>query len=108
MRSLVIAPRSLYGNYRWTWAGVEPTKRTILVWGLRLHMPSCHLPHCDRQSVGKHPVHGLHLCERCERLIERFGHPRTLGDLSSLIALALLKFGPSKVRAALARLETLN
>jgi hypothetical protein len=71
-------------------------------------MRRCHFPHCDRQAVREHPVHGAYFCERCEGLIERFGHPRSLGDLSSLIALALLKFGPSKVRAVLARLETLN
>lgn len=53
-------------------------------------------------------MHGIALCERCHALVERFGHPRTLGDLSNLIALALLKFGPSKVRAALQRLESLD
>jgi hypothetical protein len=40
--------------------------------------------------------------------VERYGHPRTLGDLSNLMALAVLKFGPSKVRAALSKLEDLS
>ena len=68
-------------------------------------MPNCHLPHCDRASASEHPVHRIPLCERCRALVETFGHPRTLGDLSNLIALALLRFGSSKVRAALRRLE---
>ena len=68
-------------------------------------MPKCHFEHCDQASATEHPRHGIHLCDRCYELVERFGHPRTLGDLSSLIALAVLKFGPSKVRAALGRLE---
>jgi hypothetical protein len=70
-------------------------------------MNKCHLERCDRDSVGTHPAHGIQLCERCSDLIERFGHPRTLGDLSNLMALAVLKFGPTKVRAALRRLEDL-
>jgi hypothetical protein len=48
------------------------------------------------------------LCERCHELVEQFGHPRTLGDLSKLITLALLNFGPKKVRAALNSLERLD
>jgi len=68
-------------------------------------MPNCHFPHCDQPAEVEHPVHGIHLCARCLELVERFGHPRTLGDLSGLVALAVLKFGTSKVRAALRRFE---
>ena len=71
-------------------------------------MPKCHFEHCERVSVSLHPGHGIHLCERCHSLVERFGHPRTLGDLSSLVALAVLKYGPKKVRQALGRLEDLD
>ena len=71
-------------------------------------MPSCHMQHCDRPSATEHPLHRIHLCERCLTLVEHFGHPRTLGDLSNLVALAVLKFGPSKVRAALSKLEDLR
>ncbi len=63
------------------------------------------MQHCNQPVVVEHSIHGIHLCERCHELVERFGHPRTLGDLSSLMTLALLKFGPSKVRAALDSLE---
>lgn len=70
-------------------------------------MTKCHLEHCDQDSVLEHPAHGIQLCERCSELIERFGHPRTLGDLSNLMALAVLKYGPIKVREALRRLEVL-
>ncbi len=66
------------------------------------------MQHCDRPHVAEHPVHGIRLCERCHELVERFGHPRTLGDLSNLITLALLNFGPNKVRAALDSLERLD
>ena len=71
-------------------------------------MSSCHMQHCDQPHVAEHPIHGIKLCERCHELVERFGHPRTLGDLSNLITLALLNFGPKKVRAALNRLEGAN
>ena len=71
-------------------------------------MPKCHFPHCGQASAGPHPQHGIHLCERCRALVERFGHPRTLGDLTNLIALAVLKYGPTKVRAALSRLDDLT
>ncbi len=70
-------------------------------------MNKCHLEHCDQDSVGEHPAHRIYLCERCSELIERFGHPRTLGDLSNLMALAVLKYGPTKVRDALRRFEDL-
>ena len=66
------------------------------------------MQHCHRPSSAEHPLHGIHLCERCLTLVERFGHPRTLGDLSNLMALAVLEFGPSKVRAALSKLEDLS
>lgn len=68
-------------------------------------MPNCYLPHCDRVSVTEHPGHGIPLCQRCYELVERFGYPRSLGDLSGLMVLAVLSFGPSKVRTALRRLE---
>jgi hypothetical protein len=68
-------------------------------------MAKCQFEHCDKPAAGEDLRHGLGLCARCRDLVERFGHPRTLGDLSSLVALAVLKFGPSKVRAALSRLE---
>ena len=71
-------------------------------------MENCHFPHCGQAAVREHAVHRLRLCDRCHQLVERFGHPRTLGDLSSLVALAVLKFGPGKVRAALNRLEDLG
>ena len=70
-------------------------------------MNKCHLEHCGQDAASRHPAHGIHLCERCSELIERFGHPRTLGDLSNLMALAVLKYGPTKVRDALRRLEDL-
>lgn len=72
------------------------------------YMSSCHLGHCDRVSVTEHSVHGIPLCERCHALVERFGHPRTLGDLSNLVSLAVLGFGAAKVRAALTRLEEID
>ena len=71
-------------------------------------MSNCHIQHCDEPHAVEHPVHGIHLCERCHELVEQFGHPRTLGDLSKLITLALLNFGPKKVRAALNSLERLG
>lgn len=71
-------------------------------------MSSCHMQHCDQPTIVEHPVDGIDLCPRCHELVERFGNPRTLGDLSNLIALAVLRFGPSKVRAALRELEDLG
>ncbi|NNC63939.1 MAG: hypothetical protein HKN84_04060 [Gammaproteobacteria bacterium] len=71
-------------------------------------MSTCQMQHCDKPHVAEHPVHGIRLCERCLALVERFGHPRTLGDLSNLITLALLTFGPKKVRAALDSLERID
>ena len=68
-------------------------------------MPACHFPHCGRSAVAEHPQHKIHLCERCRALVDRFGVPTTLGDLTKLIALAVLKFGPGTVRSALSRLE---
>jgi hypothetical protein len=68
-------------------------------------MPSCSLHRCGRTPAEKHIVHKIYLCSRCRVLVSRYGYPHTLGDLSNFVTLAVLEFGPEKVRAALARLE---
>ena len=40
--------------------------------------------------------YGIYLCENCRSLVNRYGYPTTLGDLSGLVMLAARKFGTSR------------
>jgi hypothetical protein len=70
-------------------------------------MSRCAIEHCPYPAVYEHPVYRVALCPRCRTLIDRFGYPRTLGDLSSLVMLLVLQFGTGRVHAALEKLKSL-
>lgn len=68
----------------------------------------CHLPHCRDEAGQLHPTHGIPLCTSCHSLVERFGRLVTLGDLVSLILLAIRQFGPNDVKQAIEQIEAAN
>ena len=68
-------------------------------------MTRCALEHCGGAPTHRHPKHSIHLCGSCLFLVERFGYPSSLGDLSGLLTLAVRKYGLNEVRAAIHSIE---